>query len=101
MKKVDSRHIAFHTLVGLYFIWIVVFGALMVMAVANAYGRHDAVLALLFTKWIFMNLVMGSALYIVIRMFRNRTLLDRIVFWSFIVLATASIIVVVLIENHK
>lgn len=99
MRKVDSKHIAFHVVVALYFLWIMVFCALMGMALTNAYGRQDGSLTLLFTKWIFMNLIMGSALYIVIRLFRNRTLLDKIVFWSFILMAVASIVVVVLIGN--
>ena len=101
MRKIDSKHIAFHILVALYFIWVVVFGVLMGMALVNAYGPHDIALTILFTKWIFMNLVMGSALYIVIRMFRNRTFLDKMVFWSFIFMAIASIVVVVLMESLK
>ncbi|MHA3786673.1 hypothetical protein ACX0HA_00575 [Flavobacterium hauense] len=97
MRKIDSKHIAFHALVALYFIWMVVFSILMGMALANAYGGRDATLAYLFTKWIFLNLIMGSVLYIVIRLFRNRTLLDKIILGSFIFIALASIIVVVLI----
>jgi hypothetical protein len=100
MKKIDSRHIAFHTLVALYFIWMVVFSVLMGMALTNAYGGRDAALTILFTKWIFMNLIMGSALYVSIRLFRNRTLLDKIVLGSFIFMAAASIVVVVLIGNN-
>lgn len=99
MRNIDSKHIAFHVLVALYFIWLAVFGALLGMALVNAYETHDAALTLLFTKWIFMNLVMGSALYLAIRMFRNRTMLDRIIFWSFIVMAAVSIVVFVLIGN--
>lgn len=101
MKKFDSRHIAFHTLIALYFIWIIVFGVLLGMALANAYGRQDTILTFLFTKWIFMNLIMGSALYIVIRLFRNRTILDKIIFWSFIFMAVASIVIMVIIESLK
>lgn len=100
MRKIDSKHIAFHALVALYFIWVVVFSTLLGMALVNAYGPHDVTLTFLFTKWIFMNLITGSALYIVIRLFRNRTLLDKIVLWSFIVMAIAAIVVVVLIENY-
>ena len=101
MRKIDSKHVAFHTLVALYFMWVVVFGVLMGMALANAYGPHDITLMFVFTKWIFMNLIMGSVLYIVIRLFRNRTMLDKIVFWSFIFMAMASIVVVALIQNTK
>lgn len=99
MRKIDSRHIAFHVLVALYFIWMAVFSVLMGMALANAYGKQDPTLALLFTKWISMNLIMGSALYISIRLFRNRTLLDKIIMGSFIFMAIASIVVVMLIAN--
>ena len=101
MRKFDVRHLAFHVLVALYFIWIAVFGTLMGMAVANALDQNQATLSALFTQWIFMNLIMGTALFVVIRMFRNRTLLDKIIFGSYVFLAAASVIVVILIESLK
>lgn len=99
MKNFDKRHLAFHVLVALYFIWIIVFGALMCMALVNAYGAANKNLTQLFTEWIFLNLIMGSALFVVIRRFRNRTVLYKVIVGSYIFMAIASIITVVLIGN--
>lgn len=99
MKKFDVRHLAFHVLVALYFIWMAVFGTLMGMALVNNFSENQTTLSLLFTQWIFMNLIMGTALFLVIRMFRNRTVLDKIIFGSYIFLALASVIVVLLIRQ--
>lgn len=99
MKKFDSKHLAFHVLVALYFIWIIVFGVLMYMAIANAYGPANKNLTQLFTEWIFLNLIMGSVLFMVIRVFRNRTVLNKIILFSYILMALASIITVVIIGN--
>ncbi|MCO6148459.1 hypothetical protein [Flavobacterium sp. NRK1] len=97
MRKIDSRHLVFHILVALYFIWMVVFAILLGMAVYNTYGnRANSSLSMLFRDWILTNLVMGSVLFMVIRMFRNRTLLDKIIFYSFCFMGTASIIVLLL-----
>lgn len=99
MKKFDVRHLAFHVLVALYFIWMAVFGTLMGMALVNNFSENQTTLSLLFTQWIFMNLIMGTALFLVIRMFRNRTVLDKIIFGSYIFLALASVIVVLMIRQ--
>ncbi|RWX00852.1 hypothetical protein [Flavobacterium cerinum] len=101
MKKFDSKHMAFHVLVGLYFIWIVVFGVLMYVAIKNVYGQENIVLSQLFMKWIFLNLVMGSALFIVIRIFKNRTILNKIIFYSYILMAIAAIVTVMIVSNIK
>ena len=100
MKKIDSRHLAFHILVALYFIWITVFSILLAMALINAYGtKNNPSLSILFMEWISTNLIMGSALFIVIRLFRNRTLLDKIVLYSFCFMAIAAIAVVLVING--
>lgn len=100
MKKIDSRHLVFHVMVALYFIWIVVFGILLGMALVNAYGNNtNQAVGMIFVEWIVANLVMGSALFIVIRLFRNRTLLDRIVFYSYCFMAVSAIATVLIINN--
>jgi len=98
MRKIDSRHIVFHVLVALYFIWMVVFATLLGMAVFNAYGRADATLTVLFMEWISINLIMGTTLFVVIRLFRNRTLLDKIILYTYFFMAISAIVVVLLIE---
>ncbi|MFD2600935.1 MULTISPECIES: hypothetical protein [Flavobacterium] len=100
MRRIDSKHIAFHVLVALYFIWIIVFSVLMGMALTNTYGEMpNPYLTNVFVQWIYLNLLMGSALYISIRLFRNRTLLDKIILVSFILEIIAAVIVVMLIGN--
>lgn len=100
MKKIDSRHLAFHVVVALYFIWILVFGTLLGMALVNAFGTNaNPAVGMLFMEWISTNLVMGSALFIVIRLFRNRTLLDKIVLYSYCLMAVVAVGVVIYINS--
>jgi hypothetical protein len=98
MRKVDRKHIAFHVLVGLYLIWAVVFATLMGLAIANSLGANNGTLTELFTGYIVLNLIMGSALFVVIRLFRNTTLLNRVIFVSYLLLGIASIITVCILK---
>jgi len=91
MKQFDSRHTAYHILVALYFIWAFVFAALLAMAISNTIGYLNASLAGMFPMWILMNLAMGSALFVVIRMFRSSELINRTVKVTFIALAAAAL----------
>lgn len=100
MRRIDSKHIAFHVLVALYFIWIIVFSVLMGMALTNTYDKApNPYLTNVFVQWIYLNLLMGSALYISIRLFRNRTLLDKIILGSFMLMIIAAVVVVMVIGN--
>jgi len=102
MKKIDSRHLAFHVVVALYFIWITVFAILLGMALVNTYGSaSNPALGMLFMEWIATNLIMGSALFIVIRLFRNRTLLDKIILYSHCFMAVAAVSVVLIINSLR
>ena len=94
MRKFDSKHLVFHVLVALYFIWAAVFATLLGMALYNTYKLSDVQLTPLFNEWIFTNLIMGTALFIVIRLFRNRTLLDKVILYSFGSMAVAAFVVV-------
>jgi hypothetical protein len=91
MKRYDIRHTAFHILVALYFIWAFVFAALLAMAISNTIAPRNYELAGMFPMWILMNLVMGSALFVVIRMFRSREVISKAVRVSFIALAAAAL----------
>lgn len=71
------------------------------MALKNVYGPENIELSVLFVKLIFLNLVMGSALFVVIRMFRYITALNKVVFYSYIFMAIAAIITVVIVNNTK
>lgn len=100
MKKIDSRHLVFHIAVALYFIWMVIFALLLGMALFNVFGRNpNPSLGLFFIEWISTNLIMGSTLFAVIRLFRNRTLLDKIVLYSFCVMAAAGVAVLFVVNG--
>lgn len=83
MKKIDLKHIAFHVLVGLYFIWLVVFGTLIVITLNNAINNSNPDFIKLLLLWMSLNFIMGILLFIVLRLFRNSTLLGRIINSSF------------------
>ena len=97
MKKFDGRHFIFHVLVALYFIWVVVFAALISMAMANISGADSPLLDKAIMTWILVNFLTGSALYIVIKLFRYTTMLVRIITYSYIFLALAGIAAVAVI----
>jgi FtsH-binding integral membrane protein len=91
MKRFDLKHTAFHILVALYFIWAFVFAILLAMAISNAIGTRDLALSHVFLVWILTNLLMGSALFVVIRLFRNRTPLSNAILFSYIALGAAAL----------
>lgn len=97
MQKLDIKHIVFHTLIAVYFIWLVVYASLITIALINAFGNGDAALAQAFTVWIFFNLLMGSILFIVIRLYTISPLLNRILLYSYCGIATAAIATVLFI----
>lgn len=99
MRKIDGKHLAFHVLVALYFIWVAVFGVLIGMAMANAFGPNNPALGSVFMTWILLNFFTGSALFVVIRMFRYSTLLVKFITYSYILMALAGIAAVVVITN--
>ena len=91
MKKIDVKHIAYHVLVGVYFVWLLVFAALITMALINVYGEGNSSLNRVFVLWIFFNLVMGTVLFIVIRLFRHQSLLTRIILYTYYFMAAATL----------
>jgi hypothetical protein len=97
MKKLDIRHIVFHTLIAVYSIWLVVYGTLLTVALINVFGAADRQLSKVFMIWIFLNLLMGSILFVVIRLYRTSGRLNRLVFYSYIFMAIASVVSVLLI----
>ncbi|MFL9843863.1 hypothetical protein [Flavobacterium rhizosphaerae] len=100
MKKYDFRHIAFHVLVALYFIWLLVFALLLAMFLSNTFGGGDIRLEKIFMTWIFVNIIMGSAVFIVIQLFKNNGLLNRVIRFTYIgtVVASVSIILATMVK---
>ncbi|AWH83680.1 hypothetical protein HYN59_00470 [Flavobacterium album] len=91
MKPFDLKHTVFHILVALYFIWAFVFAVLLAMAISNTLNAHNPALNSIFPLWILVNLVTGSALFIVIRLFRSKEIIGKAVRYSYIALAAGAI----------
>lgn len=85
-------------LVAVYFIWAVVFCALIGMALANTYGTGNLLMANILGNWLLANLAMGSVLYIVLKMFRYKSALLKAITISYFVMATVSVIAQVIIR---
>lgn len=98
MPRIDYKHIAFHVLVALFFIWAAVFGALVTLSLTNTLGGANTAIDELFLPLMGLNLLMGTVLVIVIRLFRNRSLLNKIITYTFGVITAASLVAVILIS---
>ncbi|KGO92863.1 hypothetical protein [Flavobacterium subsaxonicum] len=102
MKTYDVKHIAFHVLVALYFIWLPVFGVLLAFALTNTLDAESLSLSKIFLTWIFLNLLMGSALFAVIQLFQKKDLLAKIIRFSYMAMAVISVtITVIIVTNAK
>ena len=99
MKNYDLKHIAFHVLVGLYFIWLLLFCILLSIAINNVLESKNPDIAGLLLLWISLNFVMGTLLFVVIQLFRNRSLLGRVILYSYGGLTVAAVITVFFIMN--
>lgn len=97
MKKFDIRHIVFHTLIAVYCLWLAVYGTLITFALINAFGIADRELSKVFMVWIGLNLVMGSILFIVIRLYKTYTVASRLVLYTYCTMAVATLATVLLI----
>lgn len=89
---------AFHVLVGIYFLWLIVCGFLLVMAFLNEGSQKTATLHDVFKLWIFLNLFMGFVLFTVIRLFKNKTILNKVILFTFIFIVIAAIATVVFVK---
>ncbi len=97
MKRYDLKHVAYHALVAIYFIWFAVFAVLLVLALNNHYGALNMQLTKILLTLIFLNLFMGTALFLVIQQFRRRSVLSRLIFYSYFFMAAASVSVAIMI----
>ena len=99
MRKLDVKHIAYHVLVALYFVWLIVFGVLITMALVNALGNINIQLSRVFMLWILFNLVMGTVLFLVIRLFRKENKLYKIIFYTYFFMVAATVTTVLIITG--
>lgn len=100
MKQIDAKHLAYHVLIALYFIWLPVFAILLGMAVNSAVLQTDFSMGGVLLLWMSLNLVIGTSLYFVIRLFEKHGILYRFISYSYYFLALLSVTVVVLIVNR-
>lgn len=98
MKKIDYKHIAFHTIVAFYFIWFIVFTILNIMALINFFGAMNSMLNDMLMTLILLNFFMGAALFFVFKLFRNKSILDKIIKYSFGIMSALSITTVLVIK---
>lgn len=95
-KKIDSRHIAFHVLVAIYFIWAIIFSALIGMTIANFFSKVSASIVPMLETWLLLNFVMGSVLFMVIKLFRQKVVIMKAIRWSYFTLAITAIVIVII-----
>ncbi len=98
MNKIDYKHIAFHTIVAFYFIWFIVFTILNIMALINVFGEMNTLLNDMLTTLIVLNMFMGTALFLVFKLFRNKSVLDKIIKYTFGAVAVLSVTTVLMIK---
>jgi hypothetical protein len=98
MSRLDYKHTAFHVLIALYFIWFAVTATLVGMALVNLYIAGNTNLYPAFIAMLLFNLIMGTVLFAVIRLFKNRTLLGKIVKYSYIFMAGTCLTAIIIIR---
>lgn len=99
MRELDVKHLAYHVLVGLYFIWLPVFIILIGLAINSSVYMGNMQLSKIILLWIFLNLVIGTSLYAVIRLFDWRRRLGRVITYSYYAMAVACITTIMIVLN--
>lgn len=97
MKNYDIKHIAYHVLVAIFFIWVVVYATLLILALNNYYSGLNPQFSKIALTWIALNFFMGTALFIVIVQFKKQTVLSRIIMYSYFVMAATSLTTVLIL----
>jgi hypothetical protein len=97
MTNYDVKHIAYHVLIAIFFIWVIVYAALLYLTLNNYYAGGNPQLSTIALSWIALNFFMGTALFIVIRQFRKQTTLSRIIFYCYFFMAAASLTTVLIL----
>jgi hypothetical protein len=98
MKNLDIKHAAFHVIVGVYFIWLIVYVVLIGMALINIFTPHHPGLGSIFLIWLLTNLVMGTVLLMVIRLFKKSGVLNTAILYSYSLILLASVITVIILK---
>ena len=94
MRELDVKHVAYHVLVGLYFIWLPIFAILIALTINSTVYMGNMQLSKILLLWIFLNLVIGTSLFAVIQLFGRQQKLGNIIRYSYFVMAAAAVITV-------
>lgn len=81
--SLDYKHTIYHVLTGLYFIWFILFTILTAMALYNHFNAFNPGLGEMLLSLMVLNLVMGTILFGVLRLYRNQGRLGKIIAYSF------------------
>lgn len=100
MKEIDAKHMAYHVLAGLYFIWLPLFIMLHFMAYNNVMHQDNTALGRLLVMWLSLNLVIGTSLFFVLRLFGKRTMLAYVISYSYYIMAAVSVVALSLLFNR-
>lgn len=100
MHKFDYKHIAFHVLVALFFIWFAVFSVLLGLSLTNALTNSYNGINNIMLPLILLNVLMGTTLFVVIKLFRNRGVLNKVIAWCYGCIAAISVVAVIIIKSR-
>ncbi|MCR5862947.1 hypothetical protein LRS05_12735 [Flavobacterium sp. J372] len=95
MNKIDTKHIAFHVLAALYFIWLPLFTILLSLLFYYIYEDYNTIIITTVLPTLFINLIMGALLMFVLRLFKSHLKLIFFVRISYYIALCFSIISVV------
>lgn len=99
MRDLDVKHLAYHVLVGLYFIWLPLFVILIALTLNSVFYTENTQLHRILLLWILLNLIIGTSLYAVIRLFGRKEKLGRVITYSYFVMAAACVTTVLITLN--
>lgn len=95
MKKYDTRHIIFHVLLALYFIWLPLLIVLIILLAYYQFSIYDTTPVNALLPILFINLIFGSLLMFLLRILSINKKAITFVRITFYVILVFSLIVVI------
>lgn len=99
MRQIDAKHLAYHTLIALYTIWLTVFSVLLGITIYTQLFYTGNALDRILLLWISLNFVIGTSLFFVLRLFGKYGMLQKFIFYSYLTLLLSSVAIIFLILN--
>lgn len=91
MRELDLKHLAYHVLVSLYFIWLPLFCILIGLEINSKVSAECSGMDKVLLLWIFLNFIIGTSLFSVLKLFGLSERLGKIISYSYCILAVVSI----------